>query len=332
MARSAAADVASQAVSVGLIALFVATDRGLYAIIAATVVAAAVNMGVIFVLYRRLAAVHLRFDLRAWRRMFVSALPLGIALIVNVIYFRLDAFLLSLLKGARDVGIYGIAFRFSEMLTPFPLFFVASVFPAMAAMSHDANREPLRRLTQRTFDVLVVAGVPVVVGAIVVAPEIVHAIAGPAFADAVVPLRLIVIGTGAAFVATLFGYLLIAIDRQKNALWLNFVVLALNLALNLALIPPYGYTAAAAIASGTDLLIVVGELWLIARFTSIVPSPNVALRALLASAAMAAAVLVLGAGLIVSIVVGALVYFAGLYLLRVHVELDLAHVFTRRAT
>jgi O-antigen/teichoic acid export membrane protein len=143
---------------------------------------------------------------------------------------------------------------------------------------------------------------------------------------------LILIGTGAAFVATLFGYLLIAIDRQKNALWLNFVVLALNLALNLALIPPYGYTAAAAIASGTDLLIVVGELWLIARFTSIVPSPNVALRALLASAAMAAAVLVLGAGLIVSIVVGALVYFAGLYLLRVHVELDLAHVFTRRAT
>ena len=39
-------------------------------------------------------------------------------------------------KDADDVGIYGIAWRFLEMLVAFPAFFVMSVFPLLSDAAH----------------------------------------------------------------------------------------------------------------------------------------------------------------------------------------------------
>jgi O-antigen/teichoic acid export membrane protein len=332
MARLAAVEVATQLLALGLIGLFVALDEGFYAIVAATAAATVFSAAVALLLFRALVPLRFGIDFTLWRRLFVKALPIGIALILNVIYFRLDAFLLSLLKGSRDVGIYGIAFRFSEMLTPFPLFFVASVFPVLAATAAARRDDQLWRATQRAFDVLLLAAVPVVLGTIAIAPQIVHALAGGAFGDAELPLRLIIFGTGLAFLTTLFTYILVALDRQRAGVWLSSLTLLVNLGLNLALIPPYGYVAAAAAASGTDALLLVGLLVIVRHYCGFTPSLAIAVKAALAGGVMFGVVLAFHPNLPVAVVVGAAVYGAALYVLGVYDQIELRQLLTRRAS
>jgi O-antigen/teichoic acid export membrane protein len=332
MARLAAVEVATQLVAFALVVVFVTLDTGFYSILAAMVAATLFNAAIALGIFRILVPIRLKIDVALWRRLLVQALPIGVALILNVIYFRLDAFLLSVLKGSRDVGIYGIAFRFSEMLTPFPLFFVSSVFPVMAAAASAQNNKRLRWITQRAFDVLLLAAVPVVLGTIVIAPQIVRLLGGIAFNDAVVPLRIVIFGTGIAFLTTLLAYVLVAIDRQRKSVWLSLLTLLVNLGLNLALIPPFGYVAAAAAATGTDMLLLVGLLFMVRHYAGFTPSPAIGAKAALAGGVMFGAVAAFHPTLPAAVALGAAVYGAVLYLLGVHEEIQLRQVLTRRAS
>ena len=57
---------------------------------------------------------------------------------IGVLHFRGDAFLLSLLAPARDVGIYAIAFEFIGQAFILPGFLIAAVFPILTRAIHDA--------------------------------------------------------------------------------------------------------------------------------------------------------------------------------------------------
>jgi len=169
----------------------------------------------------------------------------------------------------------------------------------------------------------VLAAVPVVVGTIVAAPEIVSALAGPRFHAAVTPLRIVIVGAGLFFVSGLLTYVLIAIERQVLLLWTGLATLTFNVALNLALIPSYSYNAAASIATASELLGLVVLLVLVRRHAGFLPALEVSLKAALAGAAMVPALLVTPSSLAALIVVGAVVYGAVLMLLRTHRSLEL---------
>lgn len=326
MVWAASAEAAGQAITVALIAAAVALGWGFYPIVAATVAGSGANMLLAFVFLRRYVRVRPHVDRTTWRMLVLQALPLGIALVLSALYFRVDAILLSTLRGSHDLGIYGIGFRFSEMLAPFAIYFAASVFPVLSALVHRNADRDVQLLLQRAFDVLVVAAAPVVLGTMAIAPEIVRVLAGPKFDAAATPLRLVVAGTGLTFLNIFFGYVVVAFDKQRSAIWVNAAALTFNFALNIALIPPYGYNAAAAVATASELLILTGLLFFTWRYTHFLPGLAVAARAVLAGAVMFAVVFLFHPEIVVDLVLGAVVYAAGLFVLRVHLLLELAQV------
>ena len=140
---------------------------------------------------------------------------------VAAIYFRADAVLLSVMKGSEAVGIYGVAYRLLEAIVAFPGFFYVSIFPLLSQGAARGDLANVREVTQRAFDLLVLSAVPLVAGTIVAAPEIVHALAGAEFADAVTPLRIVIVGAGLMFLSGLLSYVLIAVGRQSRLLWVG---------------------------------------------------------------------------------------------------------------
>ncbi len=292
MDRVALAEIAGQVVAAGLIVAIVILGGSLNAVIAAVVIGAFVNVVVLLVLARRVASVRPLMHPRRWLALLRRALPLGLALMIATIYFRADAILLSILKGAHAVGIYGVAYRLLEAIVAFPGFFYVSVFPLLSQAYARRDLVNLRDVMQRAFDLLVLAAVPVVLGTVVLAPEIVHALAGAGFAAAVTPLRIVIAGAGLMFVNGLFTYVLIAIDRQVLLLWTGLATVTFNLALNLALIPSYSYTAAAVVATGSELLALVVLLVLVRRYAEYLPALGVSLKAAVAGGVMVAGLLV----------------------------------------
>jgi O-antigen/teichoic acid export membrane protein len=323
MDRAALAEVVGQATAVGLVVLAVATDGSINAIVAAAVVGSLVNTTLLLLLARRMAPVRPLFRLSSWMSLLRQALPLGLALMIAAVYFRADAVLLSVMKGSDAVGIYGVAYRLLEAVVAFPGFFYVSIFPLFAQAAARRDLANLRDVTQRAFDLLTVAAVPVVAGTTMLAPELVRALAGSGFEATVTPLRIVIVGGGLMFINGLFSYLLIAVGRQTTLLWVGLATLALNLGLNVALIPAYSYTAAAAVATGSEALGLLTLFVLVWRAVRFAPQLTVTAKAALAGSLMVVCLAFTPSNLALMITVGVCVYAAALLLLRTHVSLEL---------
>jgi O-antigen/teichoic acid export membrane protein len=323
MDRYALAEIAAQAVTAGAMVLVILLGWGLDAVLAATVAGALVNAALLVFFARRLIPFTVIVDPALWRRLLRLALPLGVSVMIATIYFRADAILLSLLVGAKAVGIYGVAYRLIEGVIAFPGFFVLSVFPLLTAAARAGDLQAVRVGTQRAFDVLVLAAMPVVLGTIALAPELVDLLAGSGFADAATPLRIVIAGAGLTFLNLLFAYTLIAIGEQLKVLWISAAVLAFNVALNVALIPQFTYNAAASVATASEGLSLLSFLIVVRITLGFRPSLGIAAKGAFAGGAMFLALLFLPTSFVPSALIGLAVYSAALFLLRTHESLEL---------
>lgn len=308
MTPIALADAARAIVYVLGIVAVIAISGGVLGFVGATIAGAVVALAITYAGARRLLRITIAFDRHLWRLALASSFALGAALFIHTIYFRVDTVLLSVLKSQADVGIYGFAYRFYETLLVIPVLFTASVLPVVARDFAIPGAD-LRQALQRSLDFLVLAGLPLAVGGIVLAPELTRLLAGSEFADSVAPLRILLAGLVFSFVAALFGTLLIASNRQVAGLVLSLSVLVLNVILNLALIPIYSYYAAAALTSASEAVIVVAGFVLVRRTFAFTPGLRATAYGLVAAAVMGGVVWLLrGFPLVVPIAAGVAVY------------------------
>ncbi|MGH2763059.1 MAG: flippase [Thermoleophilaceae bacterium] len=284
MGRVAAAEVAGRAAAFGGVIVVAALDLGFFAAIGTAGAGALVTLAVTWLAARRHAAVRFRASTATWRRLLGAGLPVGLALTINEFYIRADIVIISVFLDFDEVGLYSLAYRILEVSSLLGTAFLTSIFPVM---SRHAGRSPerFRATVQGAWDVFVIVGMPVAVCGGVLAPEIVRLAGGGDFAAAAEPLRLLLAAGAIAFVNGVIGYALIAVERQRKALWLNVAGLVVNAGLNLALVPAFGIVAAAAVTLFSEAMVLVGGLWLARRHLGFVPT-----LAVLPSAAAAAGV------------------------------------------
>lgn len=285
LGRGALADAVGRVAGLAALVVVVETDLGFEAVVASTAVGAAAALAVTL----RFARARPAADRAVWRELALAAIPLGLTLAVAEIYFRADTFILALSRPAGDVGHYSLAYRLYELLALLPAMVLASVYPILSrqlAADREAAAQTLRA-TARAFFTL---GVPLAAGGLVIAPELARLAGGDEFAAAADPLRLLLCAASFAYVSGLFGYALIAGGHERATLWLSVVALVVNVGLNVALAPAHGPTAAAAIALGTDALLLVGGWRLVRSRLGLRPTVERAWAVLVAAGVMAAAV------------------------------------------
>ena len=243
------------------------------------------------------------------------ALPVGAALAVSELYFRLDTLLVSVFRPYEEVGLYSLSYRMVELIGILPAIVMTSVFPLLARYLQE-SRDLAARTVDAAGDLFLAIGAPIAAGGLVVASDLVRLLGGEEFAGAADPLRLLLFAVALAFVSGLFGHALIAGGRQGSALRLALAALAFNLVLNLALVPPYGIEAAAAVALASELLLVAGGLVLVRRDLGLTPHFRLLWRAPAAAAVMGAVLaLVSELPLTVLLALGAALYVTLLWAL-----------------
>jgi len=315
MSRAVVGDVTGRAVALGLTGLVAVLDLGFYAVMGAAAGGAAATLVVTWALTRRLTRIRLRTERVVWGPLLVASLPLGLALAINELYFRVDTLIVSLYKPYADVGHYTLAYRILEFALAFGTIFLTTVFPLLSeAVARDEARA--RRTIQMSVDAFVILGAPLVAGGLVLAPAIVELAGGSGFSESAAPLRVLLIAGALAWVNGVFGFALIAKERQANALWLNLAALAFNVGLNFLLIPTYGIVAAAVVTVASELLILAGSYPLMRRYLDFFPRPRTLPAAVCAAAGMGGLLWLLeDAPLPALLLLGAGVYTGLLYLI-----------------
>jgi O-antigen/teichoic acid export membrane protein len=228
------------------------------------------------------------------RTILFESAPVGLITILGLIYFRIDTVLLSLFKGSIDVGIYGTAYKILEILMALPGMFVASVFPAISAAHTQNDNQRVKTLIQKSFDALSIGAFAVMALFFSLATPTINLVAGKEFlitsttsifgvvfaSDKV--LQILIIAVGLSFWTNLFSNALISIKKQGSLIRPYIFATAVNVVLNLILIPKFSYVAAALVTIITQLILLVYCLVLVRRSTELKVTLSVFIKSFIA--------------------------------------------------
>lgn len=265
-------------------------DRGLLGVLWANVVNSVVWATLLWILARRLVRFRLRIDWAHWRSTMAVAWPIGLGIGLNLIYFKADTVVLSLVRPAVEVGLYGAAYRVLEIVATLPHMIMGIALPLLASLWAAGKLDELRGAVQRLFDLFWAMAWPIIAGVLATATGIIGLVAGPEFLAAGPILVVLILASGAMFFGTLFSYLVVLTGQQKSMLWVYGSLAALACAAYVILIPRYSYWAASWTTVAVELAVVIGAYAIANRRLGWRPRWRTCLLALVASAAMAAVV------------------------------------------
>jgi O-antigen/teichoic acid export membrane protein len=282
------------------------------------------------VLWRqKIATIGWKFEpelLRAW---FFQGLPFALTFVLTILYFKVDQPILYAIRGPEEAGWYAAAYKPFEALLFIPMTLLSVVFPVLSVYFRERPNE-LADAVSRFFKALLVIGWPIAVGLFMLAHPITKMFLYPNSEPA---LRILAVALAVGFVNSSFIGALSASDRQTSFTWAAGWSLIANVALNLVLIPFFGYIGASWATVLTEVVLGTAGWILTARHIGRIPVFQMSWRAIIAGLVMGAVLFPLrnldGVQIIIPILLGAAVYGGAALLLRAVTADEVA--FARRA-
>lgn len=279
--KAAIADISGRIIQLGLILIFINLNLGLYGIIFALIGGCFINFILLFCFARQYVCFSLQFDFNYWKNLIKTTLPIAVSIVFTLIYFKIDSIFLSLPiinshspNPMADVGIYNIAYKILEGLIFFPAMLAGLIMPLL---SHSAfsDQGRFKKIFQKTFDVLIIFVIPLVIGLLILAEPVVVLIGGKDFSLSASVLQILSFAIGLIFLGNLLGNSIIALNKQKSGAWIYFAGMIFNIVTNLIFIPKYRYLGAAATTLATEFLVTILMMILIYKTTNYSPKFNI---------------------------------------------------------
>ncbi len=257
LAVPAAIGLIHRVAGLALMLLVVWTGGGILALLAALLAGEALTLLITLGWVRRYVRVEWRIDPAVARRVLAASAPLGLAALCTAVINRVDFVMLERMSTLHELGLYAAAYKVTGLLEVLPLMIMGTVYPLMARYA-ETDRGRLRALYRRAALGLGVVAIPIALSIAAVAPRLVTTVFGPAFEGAAAPLAVLVWATAAIYAAVGGTSLLVSLGFGRLNLLLNAAGAALNVALNLLLIPDRGATGAALATAITYGFILAG--------------------------------------------------------------------------
>lgn len=188
---------------------------------------------------------------RAW--------PVTLTLIINTLYFRVDAFLLASFRSLTEVGVYNLAYSLFQTALVLPTFIMNSYYPLMVK-GLKVNPAMFEGNLVKAGVILTSLSVFGVVLTWLLSPTAILLITGGYLEGSVSSLRILALSFPAFFLSALLMWALISLQRYKLVLLIYLVGLLVNVTLNYLLIPHFSYLAASYITGISEYLILTMEL------------------------------------------------------------------------
>ena len=186
-----------------------------------------------------------------FRKTIRFGLKFSIPVMAAILIFRVDLLIVNHFRGASEAGVYAVASQVANLLLMLPGVIATLLFPRLASYQ-DQRGEFAIRVTRHTSFVMLMMCVAAAAGSFVL-----PLIYGPRFADAAIQLLILLpgvylVGIESVLVQHFTG---IGLPVAIPVFWL--ITLAVNIGLNLALVPGFGARGAAYASVGSYALIFV---------------------------------------------------------------------------
>ena len=183
-------------------------------------------------------------DREGLRSIVTLAAPLGVGALFYMLHTRADTLILSYLRPIHEVGLYSAAFRLLDLGTVAATTLLWPLVPILSQTFRESAANG-REAARRVVETVGVLSLPIGMTAPFVAEPVIFALYGERFSDAA-PLVAVF---GAVFVILSFclagAIINISVGRVRHDYWTTALAVAVNVSLNLVLIPRFGFAGAA---------------------------------------------------------------------------------------
>ncbi len=264
---------------------------------------------------RRALRIRLRFSLAGVsKRLLKDAATYALNGGLGILYVYVFILVLGMLRSEAELGLFSSAHRLLLLIVMFGGVVPLAFFPVMADAHHN-RRERFRDVHSLFQLILLALGMPIAVGGVLLAEDIILLVFGDAYREAVPFFKLLVGAVPLMFLRYSYGQSLLACGFQKPYLFASAIGTAFAVVVCPLLITWHG-AAGAAIAFCLAEVVLAGMMFgcFSKKFFPAFPGPDVLWRVLLANAVMAAAVYPLQAHVAVRLLAGIVTYATALWL------------------
>jgi O-antigen/teichoic acid export membrane protein len=214
------------------------------------------------------------------------ALPFGVGWLFLIYYVWIDRVMLSMMVDNEAVGYYTAAYNLMGSLNFVPSGIVLSLYPLMAIFFKGSDKS-LDKIFRIGIKYLYMLALPMAVGVNLLGKEIVTLIYGPKFLPAAVALDILIWAEFFVFLNILLGNMLLSINKENITMINAGVGAALNIVLNLILIPRLGIEGSAIATLATELYFFIISFLVLRRYGHSVDLRNLLFKPLAATSLMA---------------------------------------------
>lgn len=214
-------------------------------------------------------SISFSFRIPDMKTLFVSAIPLGLTLIFNQVYFRIDSVVLTLTRSTTEVGLYGFAYKIFEVILVAPTFFMNAMYPMMlneiTSDKQKAISNTFKTTLVKSFIALLLASLLSLIAIWFTSPLLTYI--RPEFGGSVQALRILSLGLPFFFLSSLTMWSLIALKKQHILAVIYGSSMLITAVMDIVLIPNFGYLSAAWITVCSELLVLIVSTLILLRYT-----------------------------------------------------------------
>ncbi|MBI2595040.1 MAG: flippase [Candidatus Colwellbacteria bacterium] len=207
-----------------------------------------------YILRKELRGAISSFDKKLLKPILGAAWPLSLAAIFGVLIVNIDTVIIGWFRSAAEVGFYAAAQKPIAFLYLLPALITGAFFPVLARLANKDN-ERFRYILEKGLGLVLLFAIPITIGIVLTAGEIVNLFYGSEYAPSAGPLRILALTLLAVFPVGMIINAIFAYNRQSELVPLWSIGLLIDIGLSLMLIPRWGITGAAWAVFITQLII-----------------------------------------------------------------------------
>lgn len=197
---------------------------------------------------RKVEHISFHFDKKYIKDLVKASIPYWIAMFLNVIYFKIDIIILSIMEPRNivdtSIWLYSVPMKIVEVWMLFWWLFLQSMLPLFSNAIKKKDNDEMKILVSKSYKLLFAFGIWIIAFSLINWYELLSLIASPDYLDhskhiysSLDAYKVTVFVFLFCFISSIFTYILIANNDQAKLLKLNFYLTLINIILNIILIP-----------------------------------------------------------------------------------------------
>lgn len=272
---------------------------------------------------RKIYSPKYKFNFKYWKVLIKRSIPFGLMNLFHSIYFNIDMAMLGFMATAFSTGIYNASYKIITILTTLYTVYTAVIFPVMSKLYK--NSDNLLKLSyEKSVKYLLLISIPIAIGVFIYAESIITLIYGKGYISANIIMQVLIFTIPFLFINGSGGLLLNSTHKEITNTKIYGTAVLVNIILNLFLISQYQELGAAISTLVSEIYIFIIMFILIYK-TEYHPSINIlygVIKIIFASVIMGLVLYYMGVNLWIGTILGIIIYFICLILLRAFDETD----------